>query len=85
MTEKYRVINGFDCKNEPCKLIEYIETKEQYSTENNLEANSLCKLLNEKEERIQELEQALNDFTPITFKNEGEDLILYEKNSDMNE
>lgn len=83
MTEKYRVINGFDYKNEPCKLIEYTETKEKYSTENNLEANSLCKLLNKKEERIQELEQALDDFTPIIFKNEGENLILYKKNSDI--
>ena len=56
MTEKYKVIDGFDYKNEPCKLIESIETEERYSTENELEANSLCKLLNEQEERIKELE-----------------------------
>ena len=55
MSEKYRVIDGFDYKNEPCKLIEYIETEERYSTENELEANSLCKLLNEQEETINEL------------------------------
>lgn len=53
----YRVIDGFDYKNEPCKLIEYIETEERYSTENDLEANSLCTLLNEQDERIRELEK----------------------------
>lgn len=55
MDEKYRVIDGFDYKNKPCKLIEDIETEERYSTENDLEANSLCKLLNEQEEKIQQL------------------------------
>ena len=55
MSEKYRVIDGFDYKNEPCKLIEYIGTEERYSTENDLEANSLCKLLNEQDERIKDL------------------------------
>lgn len=60
MSEKYRVIDGFDYKNEPCKLIEYIETEERYSTENELEANSLCKLLNEQEETIQDLKTRNN-------------------------
>lgn len=54
MMKKYRVIDGFDYQNKPCKLIEYIQTEERYSTENDLEANSLCTLLNEKENEISE-------------------------------
>lgn len=63
MTEKYRVIDGFDFANNPCKLIEDTKTTEQYNTENELEANSLCKLLNEQEERIKQLETELSDMT----------------------
>lgn len=47
MTKKvFRVIDGFDCDNKPCKLIENMITTEQYNTKNDLEANSLCELLN---------------------------------------
>ena len=47
MSEKiFRVIDGFNCENKPCKLIENTITAEQYNTENELEVNSLCALLN---------------------------------------
>ena len=83
MSEKYRVIDGFDYKNEPCKLIEYIETEERYSTENELEANSLCKLLNEQEETINELKtrnnrqyERLKNIGDLMFKRDWETLGL---------
>ena len=60
MSKKYRVIDCFDYKNEQCKLIEYIETEERYSTENDLEANSLCKLLNEQDAEIEQLKEFKN-------------------------
>ena len=81
MSEKYRVIDGFDYKNEPCKLIEYIGTEERYSTENDLEANSLCKLLNEQDERIKDLEtrnnrqyERLKNIGDLMFKRDWETL-----------
>ena len=51
------LIGGFDCENKPCKLIENTITTEQYNTKNELEANSLCELVNEKEERIKKLSE----------------------------
>lgn len=72
MTEKYRVIDGFDYKNEPCKLIEYIETEERYSTENDLEANSLCKLLNEQEETILKQKRKIKELI-VQLKTDEED------------
>lgn len=59
MIKKYKVIDGFDYKNEPCKLIENIETEERYSTENDLEANSLCELLNKQNELIKKLDKEI--------------------------
>ena len=59
MTEKYKVIDGFDYKNKPYKLIENIETEERYSTENDLEVNSLCKLLNKQNETIKKQNQEI--------------------------
>lgn len=59
MTEEYKVIDDFDYKNEPCKLIENIETEERYSTENDLEANSLCELLNKQNETIKKQNQEI--------------------------
>ena len=41
--------------------------------------------LNEQDERIRELEQALDNFKPIIFKSEGEDMILYITNGDWND
>lgn len=61
MTEKYRVIDGFDFDNNPCKLIEDTKTTEQYNTENELEANSLCKLLNEQEELLNQIKKLCMD------------------------
>ena len=41
--------------------------------------------LNEQDERIRELEQALDNFKPIIFKSEGEDMILYTTDGDWND
>lgn len=41
--------------------------------------------LNEQEERIRELEQALDNFKPIVFKSEGKDMILYTTDGDWND
>lgn len=41
--------------------------------------------LNEQDERIRELEQALDNFKPIIFKSEGEDMILYITDGDWND
>lgn len=41
--------------------------------------------LNEQDERIKELEQALDNFKPIVFKSEGEDMILYTTDGDWND
>lgn len=51
MIEKaFRVIDGFDCENNSCKLIENTITNERFNTENTLEANSLCEELNWRDE-----------------------------------
>ena len=41
--------------------------------------------LNEQDERIRELEQVLDNFKPIVFKSEGEDMILYTTDGDWND
>lgn len=41
--------------------------------------------LNAQEERIRELERALDNFKPIIFKSEGEDMILYTTDGDWND
>ena len=43
------------------------------------------RVIEEQDERIRELEQALDNFKPIIFKSEGEDLILYTMDGDVDD
>lgn len=79
MTEKERVTVDLDAE---CYYLdgEFWISWDHYGEDM---ADEINKLLNEQDERIKELEQVLDDFKPIVFKNEGEDLILYTTDSDM--
>lgn len=61
MTEKqfFEVIDGFDTNNEPIKCIRDNITTEEYSMENELEANSVCMKLNDLTKTIMMLDTAL--------------------------
>ena len=76
--ERFKVIDGYDTENNPIKMIEDTLTTEIMSLENELEANGLCKRMNELEHRIRELlhkhglllEENYNEVTSLEEEND---------------
>ena len=54
-----------------------------YEDGEEIDYEEVVDLLNGQDCRIKELESELNNFKPIVFKNNGEDLILYSKKGDV--
>lgn len=57
--QQFEVIDGYDTENNPIKMIRDNETTEEYSMENELEANSLCLKLNDFNDTIKLLNKAI--------------------------
>ena len=58
---QFEVVDGYDNENNPIKMIRDKETTEEYSMENELEANSVCSKLNDLNDTIKLLKKSIED------------------------